>query len=127
MPCSPQPPGRSSTTVSAGGSLDEHRLAFEDRSFGGPDFYKLYLTGMKKVVSSSLRWSQRILNSGTFNNDFFSHVKASFTSSISSKYVNVFRSSQEQKVQDERNPNLAKIRGWKVYLGCLDLKRAQHI
>lgn len=41
--------------------------------------------------------------------------------------VNVFRSSQEQKVQDEKNPSLAEIRGWNVYLGSLDLKRAQHI
>lgn len=41
--------------------------------------------------------------------------------------VNVFRSSQERKVQDEKNPSLAEIRGWKVYLGSLDLKRAQHI
>lgn len=41
--------------------------------------------------------------------------------------VNVFRSSEEQKVQDERNPSSAEIGGWKVYLGSHDLKRAQHI
>lgn len=41
--------------------------------------------------------------------------------------VNMFRSSQEWKVQDERDPSLAEISGWKVYQGSLDLKRAQHI
>lgn len=41
--------------------------------------------------------------------------------------VDVFRSSQERKVQHERIPSLAEIRGWKVYLGNRDLKRARHI
>lgn len=67
------------------------------------------------------------MNSGIFSDDFLAMLKRLSHPPYQANVVNVFRSSQEWKVQDERNPSLAEIRGWKVYLGCLDLKRAQHI